>query len=385
MTSMHIVFIITRADAVGGATVHVRDMARYVLDRGGRATVLIGGTGPVAEDLSEHGVPYRTIRSLARSIRPWRDARALAEIVSALRDLQPDLVSTHTAKAGWLGRIAARIAGVPALFTPHGWAIADRISPASGRVFRVAERLAAPFAQTIVNVCEAEKRLAERHRIAPASKLAVVHNGVRDIPRALRADPSTQPPRLAMTARFERPKDHAVLLAALAKLRDLDWETELIGDGPLQAATEARAREIGLDGRIRFTGSSSNVAARLRDAQIFVLTSTSEGFPRSILEAMRAGLPVVATDVGGISEAVEHGRCGYLVSRNNERALAEALANLIANPDLRVELGRAARRRYEERFTFEEMARKTYGLYEHALHRPAPAEEPLGTAAAGGC
>src|ERR1019366_6441202 len=109
-----------------------------------------------------------------------RDLAAVVELKRALRRIQPDLVSTHTAKAGLLGRLAARAAGIPVIFTPHGWAISDRISATGCRVFRLAERWAAPLAHTLVNVCEAEKNLAIKHRIAPSNKLAVIHNGVRD-------------------------------------------------------------------------------------------------------------------------------------------------------------------------------------------------------------
>jgi glycosyltransferase involved in cell wall biosynthesis len=370
---MHIAFAITRGDAVGGATVHVRDMARYLLDRGDRVTVLLGeasaaGTDAL-EELRRHDIPCCGIPSLRRAIHPVHDIAAVSEMVRALRRIQPDLVSTHTAKAGLLGRIAARAAGIPVIFTPHGWAISDRISSAGGRVFRLAERFAAPLAHIIVNVCEAEKNLALKHRIAPAHKLAVIHNGVRDIPAVQRADASLDPPRLIMVARFEAPKDHELLLRALAPLRAFNWRMDLVGSGPREAAVRALAAELRLDERIRFIGHSADTAANLANSQIFVLASKSEGFPRSILEAMRAGLPVVATDAGGVSEAVAHRETGFVVPRNDASSLSEALATLIVRPDLRKTFGRAGRLRYELNFTFDRMARQTLALYERILSR----------------
>jgi len=370
---MHVAFLITRGDALGGATVHVRDMSRHLLESGDRATVLIGGSGEAVEEFARNGIPYRSIKHLERRIDPIRDCFAIVEIVRALRELGPDIVSTHTAKAGWLGRVASRLVGVPALFTPHGWAISDRISRASGRIFAVAERLAAPLATAIINVCEAEREIAQRHHIAPSPKLPVIHNGVRDVPSSLWADPRRQPPRLAMVARFEEPKDHATLLQSLATLQSSEWELELIGGGPKESDMRSLAEQLGLGRRVHFTGQAANVAERLAEAQAFVLTSRSEGFPRSILEAMRAGLPVVASRVGGIAEAVRHRETGFIVPPNDGARLTAALRRVIAEPDLRLRLGRAGRRRYELNFTFERMSAKTIALYEEVLRRTGKA------------
>jgi glycosyltransferase involved in cell wall biosynthesis len=372
---MHIAFAITRGDAVGGATVHVRDMARYLLDRGDRVTVLVGAVSATSDEalaeLRSYNIPCHLISNLRRAINPVHDVAALAQMVRALRTIKPDLVSTHTAKAGLLGRIAARAAGIPVMFTPHGWAISDRISSTSGRVFRFAERCAAPLAHTIVNVCEAERRLAEAHRIAPSEKLAVIHNGVRDIPVGLRSDASIDPPRLVTVARFEAPKDHELLLNALAPLRCFDWQMDFVGSGPRESAMRELAAELHLEERVHFYGHTNDAAESLGRSQVFVLASKSEGFPRSILEAMRAGLPVIASDVGGVSEAVAHRETGLVVPRNDAASLTEALATLILSPTMRKAYGRAGRLRYELNFTFDRMARETAALYDQVLNRKA--------------
>jgi glycosyltransferase involved in cell wall biosynthesis len=373
---MKIAFVITRGDAVGGATVHVRDMARYLRDRGHTATVLIGGSpeGEAVAELCRYDIPVVPVASLQRSIHPLHDFAAVRELTSALRTLQPDLVSTHTAKAGILGRMAARAAGIPAIFTPHGWAITDRISATGGRVFRIAERLAAPLAHTIVNVCEAERDLALEYRIAGVEKLAVIHNGVRDIPSNLRANPLLDPPRLAMVARFEAPKDHESVLHALAPLRQWKWQMDFIGSGPRENAMRNLAAQLGLGNRVRFRGHTTNTAEELSRAQVFVLASKSEGFPRSILEAMRAGLPVVASDVGGVAEAVADGKTGFVIPRNDAGKLTQALATLVMRREVRHEFGQAGRVRYEQCFTFERMAAETAALYEEVFDRRPAAQ-----------
>ena len=361
---MRLVYIVTRADAVGGASIHVRDMARAMIERGHEATVLVGGEGAVTQQLATAGVPFRSLTHLMRAIHPVHDTRALAEIVRALRDLRPDLVSTHTAKAGWVGRAAAARLGIPAIYTPHGWAIDDRISRLSGRVFTVAERIAARWCRAIVCVSAYERELALRAGVAPPGKLFVVHNGVRDVAHEWRAAPEREPPRICSVARFEAPKDHATLLHALAELREFAWTLELVGDGPLMPRARKLAKALGIADRVAFAGYVPDPATALANAQIFVLSSRSEGFPRSVLEAMRASLPVVASNVGGVAEAVEDGAGGLLVAPKDRRALAGALRALLLDAPLRQRMGAFARRTYVARFRMEGMIESTAGIYD---------------------
>jgi glycosyltransferase involved in cell wall biosynthesis len=195
----------------------------------------------------------------------------------------------------------------------------------------------------------------------------VVHNGVRDVDAALRARPEQEPVRLCSVARFAAPKDHRTLLCALALLRSRPWELDLIGDGPELADRRKQADQLGLSGRVHFHGYLSDPAPMLRRAHIFVLSSLSEAFPRSVLEAMRAGLPVVASDVGGVAESVTHGVSGLLLPARNPSALAEALANLLDDPALRGAMGRSARAVYENRFRLECMVDSTAAIYDRLL------------------
>jgi glycosyltransferase involved in cell wall biosynthesis len=226
------------------------------------------------------------LRFLRRALRPDRDLRAFLELTAALRDFRPDLVSTHTAKAGSIGRAACARLGIPAIHTPHGLPVGDRMPGPRGLLFQAAERVAGRWARAIVCVCRHERNLALAHRIAPARKLLVVPNGVREILEELRAQPGTSPPRtvIVSVARFEAPKDHATLLRALALVRRLDWELELVGDGPLLPACRALAGRLEIAGRVRFQGYSPDVAAVLARAQIFRLV-----FPLRSPAPQRAG------------------------------------------------------------------------------------------------
>ncbi len=363
---MKIVSIITRADSIGGATVHVRDLARGFEESGHGVVVLIGGQGEVLDEFARCGVKYRSMDWLGRSIHPLKDVMAVVELMRALVELKPDLVCTHTAKAGLLGRVASALLGIPVLYTPHGWSIGDRISQKNSGIFRILERGAAPLAASIINVSQAERELARRYRIAPDHKLEVIYNGVPDVDHALRAQPELAPPHILMVARFEPPKDHETLLAAVALLRDLPWTLELLGNGPRLGQTRSLADSLGLADRIEFTERAS-VPDRLARSQVFVLSTRSEGFPLSVLEAMRAGIPVVGSDAGGMKEAVIDGETGFVVEAENPHALATRLKLLILDSTLRVTFGSAGRRRYEEHFTFEQMLEQTLRLYHSVL------------------
>jgi len=130
---------------------------------------------------------------------------------------------------------------------------------------------------------------------------------------------------------------------------------------------ERLALELGLSQRIRFLGARQDVAEILAGAQVFILASHWEGFPRSILEAMRAGLPVIASNVGGVREAVIHGKTGLLVPRGDVPALREAIEALLINPDSRIRMGELGRKRYEAHFTFDRMVEETLAVYESVL------------------
>ena len=161
---MRIAYAITRADAVGGASVHVRDLACAMRARGNQVLVFIGGTGPVTDELAGADVPFRPLAHLHRSFSPWSDTRAVWEVAAALREFQPHLVSAHTAKAGWIARAACARPGIPAIYTPHGLWVGSRAKAPLRRLARLVERAAGRWNYDVVCVCEAERQLAPQRR-----------------------------------------------------------------------------------------------------------------------------------------------------------------------------------------------------------------------------
>lgn len=364
---MKIVHIITRSDNVGGAQIHVRDLSVAAREQGHDVTVLTGGTGPFTEDLSEHGIPWVSIPKLGRPIHPINDGLALIQIRKALRRLQPAVTSTHSSKAGLLGRLAAWSLGRTVIFTAHGWAFHPILPNRQALAYRYLETLGARFASRIITVSEFDRQLAIRSRVAPADKLVRVHNGIPDIPAALRASANGGVPRLIMVARFEEPKDHRTLFQAMSGLRDRAWQLDLIGDGPLLSEAESQSAALGISDRVRFWGSRRDVAERLAGSEVFLLLSEREGFPLSILEAMRAGLPVIASAVGGIPEAVEDGVTGFLVPPRDPETLRDRVERLLTDPALRRRLGADGRKRYEQEFTLNHSFSETLQVYLDAI------------------
>jgi glycosyltransferase involved in cell wall biosynthesis len=369
---VRIVYIVTTASPIGGAQIHVRDLAAAVSAQGHSPSVITSGSGPFIDDLRRLGIPVRVLRHLSVPIHPLRDLRALREIRAALTELRPELLATHSSKAGILGRLAGRSLRVPVVFTVHGWAFTPGVPPLHAAVYRQVERLVGPLASKIITVSEFDRRLGLAARIAGEDRLVTVHNGMPDVPDNLRADPRRTPVRLVMVARFGAQKDHPTLFRALAGLQNHAWELDLIGDGPLRGEMASLAAGLGLGGRVRFLGQRSDVDQILADAQVSLLATNWEGFPLSVLEAMRAGLPVVASSVGGIGESVRDEENGYLVPRGDVELLRDRIERLLASPDLRARMGTKGRTRFEQEFTLDHSVNRTLAVYRDVLaERPA--------------
>jgi glycosyltransferase involved in cell wall biosynthesis len=365
----HVAYVVTRGDDLGGAQVHVRDMAKAMRAQGHEATIICGLRGDLTDQLEAQGVPFRSLPHLVRPIHPAKDLSGLLELRRALADVRPDVVSLHSSKAHMLGGLAARMLGLPVLITVHGWPFAEGVPAARRRFYAFYERLAARLATAVVTVSQEDLDLARRHGITAKGGIAVVHNGMPDDARRRDHDRASTPVRLMMVGRHVPQKDHPTLFHALAKLRDKAWTIDLIGSGPNEGKNRTLARELGLAERVRFLGYRTDVPDRMAETDVNVLISNWEGLPRSIIEAMRAGLPTVASDVGGNRELIADDRTGYLAPRGDADAVAHRLAGLIDDRRRRQALGANARRSFEQSFTFGAMFDNTLAVYRKILER----------------
>jgi glycosyltransferase involved in cell wall biosynthesis len=243
----------------------------------------------------------------------------------------------------------------------------DRTSLESNPLFCWAESLAGRLGGCVINVCEFEREFAQQFGVCPASTLEVVHNGIAESPLVRVRPIDAQPPVMVMVARFAPQKDHATLLQALSGLLSMEWRLLLVGTGDLETRIVAQVAALGLGDRVEILPPQTNVGRLLMEAQIFVLSTHFEALPISILEAMRAAVPVVATNVGGISESVRDEETGLLARHADVASLRNALARVIADPALRLALGNAGQRRWSAQFTSSTMAARTVEVYKRAL------------------
>lgn len=340
---------------------HVLSLARGLRDRVDVEVGVGDDDGYLAGELRAAGIPVHVLPALQRSIDPRVDRQALRAMRDVIRSVSPHIVHTHSTKAGLLGRLAAYLEGRPAIHTAHAWSFSDGLARRRKAFAIPTEALAGRITRRFIVVSGADREIALRYHVARDPQVRIVHNGVDDAD--VRATPSGgAPPVIAMVARMAAPKDHDLLLRALAGV-DAPFRLRLIGDGPDRPLVEAQIQQLGLGDRVELLGVRRDVPDLLGQVQLFALISRQEGFPLATLEAMRAGLPVIASDVGGVREAVSHAETGLLVPRGDEAALRSALQRLLRDATLRAAFGAAGRQAFVDRFTVTQMLDRTAAVY----------------------
>lgn len=350
---------------------------------------VIGASAPDQHvgGLEELGVRFVPVPSLTRHWSPVRDARALAELVALLRRERPDIVHTHNPKSGVLGRIAARLAGVPVVVnTVHGL-YADPAMPLSSRtIARIAERGAAKLSHHEFFQSKEDLRYAVSSRMVPSGRASLLGNGV-DLHRfdPARVDPAAVRALrerwgfgedefvVGSVGRLVREKGFPELIEVAERLGESHPQVRFVIVGPeepdkadrLSPEEVARGRGAG----VVFHGEGTDMPATYSAFDCFVLASHREGMPRSAIEASAMGLPVVATDIRGCREVVADEVSGLLVPPRAPAALAPAIARLADDPDLRQRLGEAGRERVHEHFDERAVVERELAVYERLMRQ----------------
>ena len=356
---LKIVQVITRMDHAGGAQIHVRDVVSYLQRQGHPVHLITGAMENIHQGFGH--IPTYHVNKLVRELRPLADVRAFFETRKILKMIDPDIVATHSSKAGIIGRLAAKSLRIPVIFTAHGWSFTEGMPNPKRAIYRLIEKLAGVFTDRVIAVSEYDKQLAIRRKVIHERKIISIQNGVHDYPLK-HPKVFNAVPRLTMIARFDIPKKQINLLESLSKLKHLEWTMHFVGDGTEKLKAEQYANELGIAHRVFFEGWRKDVETVLEKSDIFLLISGYEGLPLSILEAMRAGLPIIATEVGGVKEAVKVGN-GILVETDDHEGLKSAIERLIKDKDLRTQMGTKSRKLFEEQFTFAKMMEETMSLY----------------------
>lgn len=370
---MRILHVITRL-VHGGAQRNTIMCAADQARRGHEVTLVTGTeSGPEGSLLEEaRRDPYRLVElpALVREPSPRHDLLAFVALWRLMGREGYDVVHTHTSKAGILGRWAAWLRRVPAVVhTPHGHVFHGYFSPPKAALFKAVERASARVTHRIVTLTEGDLQDHLREGIAPPDRFVTIPSGVALEGFRRPAGPSPHGETIGCVARLVEVKGPLDLLEAMAHVaaRFPRARLLLVGDGPLRAQVEGRIRDLGLQDRVVLAGRLEDPAPALREMDVFALPSHNEGMGRAAVEAMAAGLPVVATRVGGLPDVVS-ADAGILVPPRDPVALAEALCRLLGDPDLRRRLGdggRARAERFSDRVMFESLER----LYADVLAR----------------
>ncbi|MEK7725839.1 MAG: glycosyltransferase family 4 protein [Nitrospirota bacterium] len=319
------------------------------------------------------GVDVRVVH-----LEPLLNLFALMRLVHVLSQENVTILQTHGARANFYGRVAGWLAGVPVVISTVHNSIADYgVSRLKRWIYSAALRVTRPWATRIICVSDAVRRDVIQDDPAAAGLAETIHNGVDrlsfqkpvDRTKVRREFGLTDGPLLVMVARLTQPKGHCDLIEALALLRD-QWpqlQCVCVGDGELKQPLEALAAARGLSAMCRFVGSRDDVMEFYAAADIVVLPSHSDGFPYVVLEALAMGKPVIATDVNGVPEVIEHMKTGLLVQARDVTALADAIQSLLAHPERATQLGSAGRAVVQERFTVDRTVEKTVAVFDAAL------------------
>jgi glycosyltransferase involved in cell wall biosynthesis len=383
---MRVVHIITRL-ILGGAQENTLLTCEDLLRDFGDDVLLVTGPplgpeGSLLDRARANGVPLEIVDSLRRSIHPVNDWRAYGALKRVLRKFQPDVVHTHSAKGGMLGRMAAAAVGVPVVVhTVHGAPFHPYQSPVARNFFRACEWYAARKTTALVSVADAMTDQLVAAGVAPREKFTTIYSGM-EVEPFLEAADRREETRAALgygpgdvvvgkIARLFHLKGHEYVLAAAREVVAKYPQARFlfVGDGVLRAALERQVAEAGLTDRVQFVGlvPPERVADYIGAMDIVVHASLREGLARVLPQALIAGKPVVSYDVDGAREVVLPGQTGYLIEPCSVAPLAAAIEELIAQPALRTRLGQEGQRRFTEQFRHQTMTSDIRALYERLL------------------
>jgi glycosyltransferase involved in cell wall biosynthesis len=374
---------------VGGPSIHVVNLAAGLDPSRYEQLLVIGHESPAEGSMLDYalsrGVWPRRIEEIvtAFNLAP-RDAIALKRLFSLMRLYRPHIAHTHTAKAGLLGRIAARLAGVPIIVhTFHGHVLHGYYGPVQNWALRRMERTLAWFSHRLVTVSEQVKKELVEYRVAGPERITVIPLGLELEPyldaAARRGEfrremgLSSDAKLVGIVGRIFPVKNHALFLESAARIAAAEPAARfvIVGDGLLRFALEQQARDLGIADRVLFTGWRSDLAPIYADLDILVGSSNNEGTPLSAIEAMAASCPVVATRVGGVPDLISDYKTGRLVPPRDAEALAGAVLDLLHNPEMAQAMGRNAMISARERFDVKRLVHDVDHLYRGLLDERA--------------
>jgi len=369
---------------IGGPAIHTILLTAGLNNQRFESTLVTGVEGRYEGNMLDlaaaKGVEPIIIPQLRRNVDPIGGLVTLFKLYRLMRRQKPHIVHTHTATAGLLGRLAARLAGVPVIVhTFHGHVLRGYFGPILSEGLVWMERFLARLSDRIVTVSEGQRRELAGYGVAPLEKITVVPLGFElesllaceshrgELRRELGLADDNK--LVGIVARLVPIKNHRLFLQAAQVVAEAVPQARflVVGDGELREELEAYACDLGLDGKILFTGWRRDLARLYADLDVVALTSINEGTPVSLIEALAAGVPVVATAVGGVPDVVVEGGTGYLVEVGDVKGMAAAIIELLRNPERAKEMGMAGRKAVYPKFSAQTLIANVEGLYAQLL------------------
>ena len=377
MKKANVLYVITKLE-LGGAQKQLLSLIRSLDHTKNKALLFTAKEGLLIDEaLSIDGLAIKRSAFLERPVNPPKDLLALIELYRFIKKNNIDIVHTHSSKAGILGRLAARLAGVKViLHTVHGWSFND-YQPSLKRIFFIyLERFAAKFTDKLIVVSRYDKHKGLSNRIGSEGKYAFIRYGIDYKQFAasdlnIREELGMKPDDLAVGTlscfKPQKSPQDFVKLAFLINKSAPGIKFIMTGDGILRKDLKKLISKFNLQDKVILTGWRSDSSRVLSSMDVFVLTSLWEGLPISALEAMAASKPIVVTDTGGISERIAEGQNGFLVRPRDMEKMSEKLLVLLSDKNLRKRIGQNARESLGADFTVENMVKDNVNLYENLL------------------
>lgn len=328
------------------------------------------------EELTRIGIPFHHV-DMSREIQPISDLRSLLTLIRLIHKNQYDLIHVHSSKAGFLGRVAAKLNRIPTVYTPNGFYFLDAGRPAREKFYLLLERGAGKLTDKLIAVSSGEGQQAILRKVIPPHKLIVIPNAInfqefepnmeakfqKKSELGIPADSQI----VGTVSRYIPQKNPFALVRTFAQIHKKMPEVRFLwcGEGEMRVVTEQLAKDLGVFDAISFLGYRENVKDIMNTFDIFLLASVFEGLPYTILEAMALALPVVATDVVGSRDVVKHQETGLLVpaSSNQPHELSESVLDLLKNESKRISFGNRGQELVKEKYSLTTMIEKIEHLY----------------------
>lgn len=375
---------------VGGPAIHTILLAKLLAPEKFDSTLVAGQIAAAEGDMSyfaqEQGLEPTIIPELGREIHWKSDLTAFWKIFRLMRTLRPTIVHTHTAKAGMLGRLAAKLAGVPVIVhTFHGHVFHSYFSRSKTQTFLQIERLLAKISDAIITLSPTQRAEILGYGIGCPEKVHAIGLGLLLDPfvtcASLRGQlrqelgVSEDAPLIGIVARLVPIKGHTYFLDAAKYVLETHPKARflIIGDGELREELERYAQDTGINQHIAFLGFRRDLPEIYADLDVVVLSSLNEGLPVTLIEAMASATPIVTAQVGGVEDLVEHERTGILVPPKDSRALADGICQILAlTPQQRQAMGETGRASVYPRYHISTLVSNIETLYQDLLRRKKP-------------